>query len=188
MADPDRWARHPVFPDEVRERLLADRVPTEPLRLPDAQQQQPTWTVGPRRAPDDHPTTLEYVSRVQAIVKVTDGDTYWLLLRLPFRHQSTECIRLAGYDCPERTKGSAREKAEAKRATQVALDFLWGALSTDGVTLWVRTEPDPDNFGRWLGDVWRETSDGQKRHLGAELRSFGLASLWPTRWRDEYDG
>jgi endonuclease YncB( thermonuclease family) len=137
------------------------------------------------------PTTLEYVSKIRAVVKVTDGDTYWFKVALPFRLEATICCRLIGpqfgYDCPERTKGSAHERAEARRAATVASSFVIGALADPAVTLWVRTERDPDDFGRWLGDVWREDADGTKRHLGPELRSLGLASIWPTRWRDEFD-
>lgn len=155
---PGRWARHPI----------------PGMRLP-VQEQRP------------EPTTLEYVSRVGGVWKITDGDTYWLVLRLPFRHAATECIRLVGYDCPERTKGSAWEKTRAKDATTLASVFITETLTSPGCRLWVRTEPDPDDFGRWLGDLWREYPDGSRRHLGAELRSAGLASIWPTRWRDEFD-
>lgn len=72
---------------------------------------------------------------------------------------------------------------QAKYATGYADAWL---LGTPG-TLWVRTEPDPDDFGRWLGEVWAEDEDGTKRLLGEYLRGLGLASVWPTRWRDEYE-
>jgi endonuclease YncB( thermonuclease family) len=130
-------------------------------------------------------TTKPYVYRITDVVKVTDGDTYWLQLDVGFRQTMLVNIRLSGYDTPERNRGTPFEKGEAVRAAVTAGQFF---APVEG-TLWVRTEKDPDNFGRWLGDVWVE-SDGDRwpeRHLGAELRSRGLASVWPTRWRDEFD-
>lgn len=134
-------------------------------------------------------TTRQYIYRVTEVVKVTDADTAWLKLDVGFRQSLLVNIRLLGYDAPERTKGSAHEKAEAVRATSVATEFLAPAVPIPGTSLWVRCQKDPDSFGRWLGDVWLE-SDGDiwpERHLGAELRSRGLASVWPQRWRSEFD-
>lgn len=128
-----------------------------------------------------------YLYRVAEVVKVTDGDTYWLRLDIGFRQTLLVNLRLLGYDCPERTRGSTREKMQAVRATDAARTFL--SPDDPDATMWVRTEKDPDDFGRWLGDIWLE-SDGDRwpeRHLGAELRSQELASIWPTRWRDEFD-
>lgn len=125
----------------------------------------------------------EYVFKIKDVVKVTDGDTFHCVVSPGFHLTTLIRIRLYGYDCPEKTRGSAFEKAEAKRAQMVTAQFL---TRMDG-ELWVRTEPDPDDFGRWLGDVWIEDEDGGKRHLGADLRSKRLASQWPTRWREEYE-
>lgn len=134
-------------------------------------------------------TSRQYVYRITEIVKVTDGDTYWLRVDTGFRQTLLINVRLNGYDCPERHKGSAFEKTEAIRAASVATDFLEPVTPIPGSSLWVRTEKDPDNFGRWLGDVWIESDSDRwpERHLGAELRSHGLASVWPQRWRDEYE-
>lgn len=134
-------------------------------------------------------TSRQYVYRVTEVVKVTDGDTYWLRVDVGFRANHLINVRLLGYDCPERTRGSAREKAEAVRARSVATDFLEPAVARPRASLWVRTEADPDSFGRWLGDVWLESDGDQwpEKHLGAALRDQKLASVWPTRWRDEFD-
>ncbi len=133
-------------------------------------------------------TTRAYTYRIVEVVKVTDADTFWLQLDVGFRQTLLVNIRLHGYDAPERNRGSAHEKAEAIRATSLATEFLAPSVPRPGASLWVRTEKDPDDFGRWLGDIWLESDGDQwpERHLGAELRSHGLASLWPTRWRDEY--
>jgi endonuclease YncB( thermonuclease family) len=122
-------------------------------------------------------TTLQYVYRVAEIVKVTDGDTYWLRLDVGFRQEILIDCRLDGWDAPKMTKGSDYEKQQAKIARQVACDWLTAALK---VGLWIRTEKDPDSFGRWLGELWTETSGTVTDHLGMALASQKLASAWPT--------
>ncbi|NUR79086.1 MAG: hypothetical protein HOQ21_01375, partial [Dermatophilaceae bacterium] len=118
-------------------------------------------------------TTQPYVYQVDSVAKVTDGDTYWMYLSIGFRETILVNVRLAGFDCPERNSGSDREKAAAKDATDLAA--MWLAEGP----VWVRTEKDPDSFGRWLGYVWRDTTDGGREFLGDVLRDQGLASVWP---------
>lgn len=127
--------------------------------------------------------TFPYVYKVTEVVKVTDGDTYWLRLDVGFRQWILIDCRLDGWDAPEMNRGSVYEKAQARVARQFAADWLTVALE-DG--LWIRTQKDPDDFGRWLGDLWTEDSDGE-HHLGPALAEQGLASAWPTRWHDIYD-
>jgi endonuclease YncB( thermonuclease family) len=122
-----------------------------------------------------------YVYRVTDIVKVTDGDTAWLRLDPGFRQSILVNVRLLGYDTPERNRGSVYEKQQA----QAARAFTVGFLATER-TLWIRTEKDPDDFGRWLGDIWYEDSTGE-HHLGPALEQIQLATPWPTRWRTVYD-
>lgn len=132
-------------------------------------------------------TTQDYVYRVTEVTRVVDGDTYWLRLDVGFRQEQLTEIRLYGVDCPERHRGSVFEKAEAKRATQEAEEWLAGAHAR-GV-LWVRTHKDPDDFGRWLGEVWadNDTVPEGREMLGDYLKDIGLATTWPTRWHDVYD-
>ena len=120
----------------------------------------------------------EYIYRIAEVVKVTDGDTYWLRVDVGFRALVLINVRLNGYDCPEAHRGSDFERAEAVRARDYADNFL-----TSDLGLWVRTQKDPDSFGRWLGDIWNQYGTG----LGEYLASYRLAAIWPTRWRDEYD-
>src|SRR5436190_1040162 len=103
-------------------------------------------------------TTLPYVYRVTEVVKVTDGDTYWLRLDVGFRQSILIDCRLDGWDAPEMTRGTTYEKQQAVIAKQVATDWLISAIAvTAGKGLWIRTEKDPDDFGRWLGDLWVES-------------------------------
>jgi endonuclease YncB( thermonuclease family) len=129
-------------------------------------------------------TTLPYVYRVVEVVKVTDGDTYWLRLDVGFRQQILIDCRLSGWDAPEMYRGSDYEKRQARVAQKVASDWLAAALD---VGLWIRTEKDPDSFGRWLGVLWVDGSDEAGTDLGMVLATQGLASPWPTRWHDQYD-
>lgn len=129
--------------------------------------------------------TRRHVYATISVRKFTDGDTYWLYLDTGFRQTTLVQIRLFGYDTPEKSKGTPHERAEAKRAAAFTADWITRALA-DG-TLWVRTEPDPDDFGRWLGETWVERLDGTVELLGDALRTQGLASVWPTRWREEFD-
>lgn len=122
--------------------------------------------------------TAQYIYRVTEVVKVTDGDTYWFRLDVGFRGTLLVNIRLSGWDCPERHKGSAFERAQAAVATEAAQRYLEAPGG-----LWVQTQPDPDDFGRWLGDVWNESGT----HLGDYLAALELATPWPTRWHEVYD-
>jgi endonuclease YncB( thermonuclease family) len=126
--------------------------------------------------------TLPHIYRIVAVVRVVDGDSGWVQCDAGFRQTTLVNYRLFGYDTPERHRGSTREKNLAVVAAVFADAFL---KSTD--TLWMRTEPDPDNFGRWLSEIWREDEAGDKTYLGAELHEAGLASVWPSRWHEEFD-
>jgi endonuclease YncB( thermonuclease family) len=125
-------------------------------------------------------TERQYVYKITDVVKVTDGDTYWLRVDVGFRQENLIHVRLHGFDCPEAHRGSEYEKAQAVQARQAALDFF----ANPKHIRWIQTEQDPDNFGRWLGRIW---DDATGELLGQYLRFLGLASVWPTRWRDEFE-
>jgi len=132
-----------------------------------------------------------YVYDVVETSEVKDGDTYVQLLEREIGfHQVWRGrmeIRLDYADTPEKSKGSPHERSVAKQAQAVAAEWL-----RSGQRLNVRTrKPRPDRpplpdggFGRWLGDIW-DADSGE--HLADHLRRLGLASVWPTRWRDEFD-
>jgi endonuclease YncB( thermonuclease family) len=115
-------------------------------------------------------------------VRVIDGDTFWLRVDVDvgFRQHSVfvQEFRLGDADCPEKHKGTVFERAEAGRAQTFTAAWLTSH------TLAVRSEPDPDSFGRWLGYVWDQPTGV---YLVAALAEAGLATTWPTRWRDVYD-
>ena len=129
-------------------------------------------------------TTRQYVYKITEVVKVTDGDTFWLRCDVGFRQNILINVRLYGYDCPELRKGSEFEKQKAIEARTVATEFF---KSSNNERPWIRTEKDPDSFGRWLGEIWWEMPNGSASHLGDWLHGMELATVWPTRWRDVYD-
>lgn len=127
-----------------------------------------------------------YDYRVADVVKVTDGDTYWLQLDVGFRALVLVDVRLYGYDCPEMNSGTPYEREMAKAARDTAAGFLDAGILADDLR--VTTEHDPDNFGRWLGTVYRPgTDDRPPAILGEILEQNQLATVWPTRWRQVYD-
>jgi micrococcal nuclease len=126
-------------------------------------------------------TSREYVYRIISVVKVVDGDSCWVEVDPGFRAKLLVNIRLLGWDCPEKHSKNLHERNEA----QVAMLMTSAFLSQGSGTLWVRTEKDPDSFGRYLGDIWREDKDEEK-HLGDALAHEGLATPWPVRWSETY--
>lgn len=134
-------------------------------------------------------SSAEYVRRVTGVLKISDGDSYWLYRDDGFYNTGLTHVRLWGYDTPElhSPKASAIEKDEARVAAAYAVRWFETYLADPEVTVWLRSVGrDPDSFGRWLCEIWWEAGE-HKMFLGDQLRRLGLASVWPTRWRDEFD-
>lgn len=129
--------------------------------------------------------SASYTHPIAEVVRVVDGDTYWLKVDIDigFRVHVFPLvnIRLLGWDCPEAHQGSPFERSRAVAARHAAATFLAG-----NPHLKVATEPDVDNFGRWLGRIF-DATPGRQADLGNSLASVGLATPWPTRWRQIYD-
>lgn len=128
----------------------------------------------------------EYVYPVTKVERIVDGDTYWLHLDVGFRQTQLTCIRLFGYDTPEKVGGDLAERAAAVMATSESVRWFNHALDDPLTTVWVETKPDPDVFGRWLGEIYSEDRDGEVDFLGRWLFGNRLATEWPTRWREAY--
>jgi len=109
-------------------------------------------------------------------LNVVDGDTVDLLVDLGFHDYRKERFRVLGVDTPElRAKEAAvRERAQAARAQ--VIEWLKPAVANLAVwPLRIRTERDPDSFGRYLAAVWFVGDTGTERELGAALVTAGLA-------------
>lgn len=91
-------------------------------------------------------------------------------------------VRLYGFDTPELRRGSEYEKEKGREASDAAL----GWFNDAGDDLLLRTHK-ADSFGRWLSEPFFVGFGGREEYLGPHLRGLGLASEYPTRWRDEFD-
>lgn len=121
-----------------------------------------------------------YVYKVRDVIDVVDGDTYDLILDVGFHQRMASRFRLNGWDTPELRRGSDYEKECAQEATQTVERWLDGYVAAEQQIL-ARTHKS-DSFGRWLVDLFVGADD-----LGEWLGGNGLATRWPTRWREEYD-
>lgn len=140
--------------------------------------------LSPVEGPAVPPTPQQYVYKVVEVAKVTDGDTYWLRLDVGFRQLLLINARLSGWDCPERFRGSTYEREMGSDALAFAGTWFRAAA---GLDIWVQTYKDPDNFGRWLTDVWASNQGVNVSDLGEYLAERQLAVPWPKRWRDVHD-
>lgn len=111
------------------------------------------------------------------MVRVVDGDTYWMFVQGLFRQIHYVEIRLAGWDTPERRGPTTFERSQA----QVAADYATTWFGSHPQVK-INTLPDPEKYGRWLGEVY----SGQSV-LGEELAALKLAVPYQgsgQRWRD----
>ena len=124
------------------------------------------------RAPEAKPTELyTYEAR---LLRVVDGDTLWLLIQLAGADWRQEKLRLRGVDCPE--LGTPAGEA-AKRYVQTQLQ------SADRLTI---TTTKPDQWDRYLSDVFCTTADGEEIYLNHRLLDAGHARRYtavsPEDW------
>lgn len=120
-------------------------------------------------------TTIEF--RAQCL-RVIDGDSYYLYVDGGFHSYRQERFRLIGVDTPELR---SKDEPERQRA-QEAKVFVEGILKPTPLPapggawpLRIVTFKDPDNFGRYLAEVYYKDDDGVEHNLGDELLAKGLA-------------
>ncbi|MBI3324748.1 MAG: thermonuclease family protein [Candidatus Omnitrophica bacterium] len=116
-------------------------------------------------APDATPAQLyTYEAR---LLRVVDGDTCWLLIRLAGADWRKEKLRLRGIDCPELTTQAGQTakryvESQCRRATQILI-----------------TTTKPDQWDRYLSDVFL-TLAGQQVFLNTRLLELSHARLYTT--------
>jgi endonuclease YncB( thermonuclease family) len=142
-------------------------------------------------------TTLQHIREVKTVLprRVVDGDTWWCHVDMDYHQIGFFEYRLDGWDTPEKqstplVKVTEAEKLAAKQATAAAMDW-WAIQIREGDRrIFIKTEPDPEKYGRWLGALWAETAYGQQYFLGQYLQARELAvpsdGTKGTRWRDTY--
>ena len=108
------------------------------------------------------------------VLRVIDGDTFWMLIRLAGPDWRREKLRLRGIDCPERDTpaGAAAKRfveAQLRRAAHLTI-----------------TTTKPDQWDRYLSDVWLTTESGEVTFLNNHLLTIGHARRYdavsPTDW------
>ncbi len=110
---------------------------------------------------------------------VVDGDT--LVIGAPGERRRR--IRLTGFDAPEMDGACGAERALARRARTVLLDWIRkGAFEWDGADA-----PPFDQYGRELREARRVRADGSSERLSEMMIEAGLASEsgWgaePVNW------
>lgn len=124
--------------------------------------------------------TIEF--RAQC-VRVIDGDTVDMVIDRGFRDYRLDRFRLYGIDTPEMNDKDPAVRLKAVEARDLMQSWLQpsGVLLGTGivrVTSWplrIVTYKDPDNFGRWLVDIYMQDAEGKEFHVNQELLARGLA-------------
>ena len=94
------------------------------------------------------------------VVRVIDGDTYWIRLDLGFHAAMTVPVRLRRVDTPEVTTADGRLVRDEVRAM------------LEGRAVIVVTDRDRQSFARWIADVGI-LEEGQWMDLGVWLVDRG---------------
>lgn len=139
-------------------------------------------------------TVLDYTREVKTLLprRIVDGDTWWCYVDQGYRQLGFFEYRLHGYDTPEKQGPDvdAWEKGRARLATEVATEWWANQIRLADSRVFIRSTPDPEKYGRWLGVLWCETPKGYVSYLGWHLRDLNLAvpsdGTEGTRWRDTF--
>ena len=110
------------------------------------------------------------------LLRVVDGDTMWTLIRLTEAQWRREKLRLRGIDCPELGTPAG---ASAKRYVEAQVQHAKRVLMTS---------TKPDQWDRYLSDVFLTTAAGEEIFLNNRLLETGHARLYgavsPTDWEE----
>jgi len=121
----------------------------------------------------DHPKPTR--SYRASLVRVIDGDTVVMTVKLGFRVSVEETFRLLRVDTPELRGGTEESKSKARKAREFVKSKLEGAKR-------IMVESDRvDSFGRYLAEVWY--GDEELVNLNDKLLKEGLAVKYVPRSR-----
>lgn len=113
-------------------------------------------------------------------LNVVDGDTVDLLVDKGMQEFSYHRVRLYGIDTAEMNSKDLIQKDLAKQAKNFVIECLKPSLVI-GIKRWplkIESYKDPDNFGRWLVNLYYEDTNGVEKELNSELVSLGLAIVY----------
>jgi micrococcal nuclease len=110
-------------------------------------------------------------------VKVVDGDTVDLLVDVGFHAFRRERFRLYGIDTPELHAKTVEDREKALKAAEYVRSVLhpMGIFVEGDYNLRILTFKDPDNFGRWLAEIYYQDDKKEEHHLNGELLELGYA-------------
>jgi len=120
---------------------------------------------------------------------VIDGDTVDVLIDCGFHTFARMRVCLLGVDTPELHSPDSFERAKAVEAKEWMRAMLKPMQVRDVALLrmWplkIVTQKDPDNFGRWLADIWTYLGEpAEEVHVNQRLLEMGLASPYLRRPR-----
>lgn len=97
--------------------------------------------------------------RKAKIVAISDGDTVTAVIDVGYRNTTTQKLRLARIDTPERGQPGWREATEYTKAALLGQDVI------------IRTEKS-DDWDRWLAEIWY---DADLDNISDRLLQQGLA-------------
>lgn len=126
-----------------------------------------------------YPFISEY--RAQC-VNVVDGDTVDLILDRGFFEYIRARFRLARIDTCELNSKDEKQRGMAREATELMVEWLKprmikGMVRLDDWPLRIVTKKDPDNFGRWLTEIYFQLN-GKEVNTADELLRRNLACLY----------
>ena len=98
-------------------------------------------------------------SKLDPVKGVYDGDSFWLLIDVGFRHFTRQPIRLFGIDTPEVRTKNKKEKAAGYAARDRVRELFSGDQTITVETMW-----PPDKYGRCLARIFLE--DARSVELG----------------------
>jgi micrococcal nuclease len=113
-------------------------------------------------------------------LNVVDGDTVDLFVDQGFRGYQVGRFRLYAIDTCELNSSDPAKREQALAAKEKMIEWLHPA--SDGATVNLRKWPcriesfrDPDNFGRWLANIYYLDQEGLEHFANGELLEVGLA-------------
>lgn len=112
--------------------------------------------------------TLTLYTYRAVCTNVVDGDTVDLVIDMGFRNSSERRIRLANIDTPERGQEGFQE------AKEYMVEMLLGK------ECFVQSYKS-GTFGRWIGDLFLELSDGTLMNINQHMLDTELAVPYTGR-------
>ncbi len=117
--------------------------------------------------PDLHPGFGPFIAVSRPDMRYDDGDSLWFWADKGFNDYAFIGVRLLGIDAPG-TRAPEAKTAEDRAKGQAAKAFLLKELIPLDTPVLLRTEKDPEKYGRYLAVVFY-MRDGEKRCANVDM-------------------